>query len=49
MISTNIKFFLLAQYVIITIATLCEKNYGEALYWLGACILLTGVLVMGGK
>ncbi len=45
MISTKVMQGLLAVYVILTFLSACEKNWGRALYWLGACIITIGVLV----
>ena len=38
------KFFLV-QYVVVTVVCIFEKNYITALYWFGATILTTAVLL----
>lgn len=38
-----LQWALLAQYIVIMGFSLWEKNWGKALYWLGAVILLLGV------
>lgn len=43
---------LLASYIVIMVVCLVEKNYLLALYWLGASILQTSVILMatsGGR
>ena len=46
MISLGMMRFLWGMYIILTIVCLFERNWGLAVYWLGALILTTGVLMM---
>jgi len=47
MISTWMIYALLAEYVIVGIACLCEHLPGMAFYFLGSAILTVGILMMG--
>lgn len=46
MISLQIQIMLLAIYILLATLEFVGKNYAKGLYWLGASILTTGVLMM---
>ena len=46
MISTKIQIFLILMYGVLSITTAVEGSWAKALYWVGAIILTTGVLLM---
>jgi len=49
MISQTLIKLLLVQYFIIMSITLYEQKWVMAIYWLGATILNTAILLMGTK
>ena len=42
--STNLIYILLVFYLVILIASLWEKNYMRALYWLGAMLIVVATM-----
>lgn len=42
----KLMYLLIAEYVVIGITFLWQRDYARALYWLGAIILSMGVLWM---
>lgn len=49
MISTWLMKSLWLAYLLIFIVSLLERNWPRAVYWLGACVITTGVIMMGIK
>ena len=44
--SRNIQFILMAFYLVLSVASCIEHNFAKALYWFGAIVLSTGVILM---
>ena len=44
--SSKIQFILIGFYIILSVTSVIEKNYAKGLYWIGAIILASGVLLM---
>ncbi len=42
----TLMLFLIAEYIVLGLVFLFQKDYARALYWLGAIILSVGVLGM---
>lgn len=49
MISTSLMIFLLFVYATILLASLYERNWYRACYWLGAICIMIGVLGMSKR
>ena len=41
-----LMYALLAQYVVLSVVSIVEGRHWQAVYWLGAAVLTTGVLGM---
>ena len=48
MISDFFTKILLAQYIVIALVSLCERNPVRSMYWVGAAIL-NGAIILGMK
>ena len=49
MMTTKMMIGMIVLYLVIFITALAEEKYPAALYWLGAAILTTGVLLGAGQ
>ena len=45
--SSKLMVWLMANYLVILVASVLEGNFARATYWLGALIISAGVLWMG--
>jgi hypothetical protein len=46
MLGKSLMYLLLAQYVIITIVFICERQWNKVLYWVGAGMIQWSVIKM---
>lgn len=49
MISISVMKLLFLAYVVLLVVCVVEKKWTLVLYWLGACFIQLGIIVMGGK